>query len=99
MNPTPRQQALLDATLAVLEPDERILAAWLGGSFGQGSADEWSDVDVHTCVADDDLVAVEADIDRIRSAIMTPCSPPSSAPLPGASSASGSSTTSGTTST
>src|SRR5215210_4975609 len=42
---------LLERAVSVLRTDDRILAAWLGGSFGAGYADAWSDVDVH-CLID-----------------------------------------------
>ena len=32
---------------AKLENDARVLAAWLEGSFGRGSADRYSDIDLH----------------------------------------------------
>jgi len=38
----------------VLQLDDRILAAWLEGSFARGTADAWSDVDLHVAVHDDD---------------------------------------------
>lgn len=50
---TAAQLALLDHAAAVLEADDRILAAWLGGSFATGEADPWSDLDIHCCVEDD----------------------------------------------
>lgn len=37
---------LLDRLVASLERDERVVAAWLSGSLGRGTADAWSDVDV-----------------------------------------------------
>ena len=33
--------------------DERIVAAWLGGSFGTGIADDYSDIDLHLLIADE----------------------------------------------
>jgi hypothetical protein len=44
---------LLEHATEVLGRDERILAAWLGGSFATGEADPWSDLDIHCCVSDD----------------------------------------------
>lgn len=40
------QQDFLAALLLLLEPDERIRALFLSGSFGRGTADAWSDVDL-----------------------------------------------------
>ena len=49
---TEPQLALLRRAEAVLREDERILAAWLAGSFAVEEADAFSDVDVHCCVED-----------------------------------------------
>jgi hypothetical protein len=38
----------------VLAADERVLAAWLEGSFAGGTADPWSDIDLHVAIADND---------------------------------------------
>jgi len=38
----------------ILAADERIAAAWLEGSFASGTADAWSDVDLHVVVPDAD---------------------------------------------
>jgi len=40
------RDAWLDATRRQLHGDERVAAVWLVGSLGQGSGDEWSDVDL-----------------------------------------------------
>jgi hypothetical protein len=37
----------------MLRGDERIVAAWVGGSVGRGEADDLSDVDIHLAVADE----------------------------------------------
>lgn len=44
--PTPAQTGLIEAIHRVLEADPRVDAAWLSGSFGRGTADDFSDVDV-----------------------------------------------------
>jgi len=49
---------LLDRIVAVLEADERVVAAWLGGSLGRGTGDAWSDVDLWVIVADERMAAV-----------------------------------------
>ncbi len=43
------QEELIRAARIALESDERVLAAWVGGSFGSGTADEYSDVDLTLC--------------------------------------------------
>jgi hypothetical protein len=48
-----RQRALIDRAVVVVNGDDRILAAWLGGSYASGQADAYSDVDLHCLVVDD----------------------------------------------
>jgi hypothetical protein len=67
---TDEQQALVDRCIEVLSADERILGAWLDGSLGQDAGDEWSDVDVHCYVADDDLPAYDAGWRDLMAAIL-----------------------------
>ncbi|MDQ3539281.1 MAG: nucleotidyltransferase domain-containing protein [Chloroflexota bacterium] len=52
-----RRDVLLARIREAFEADERVLAAWLAGSYGRGTADEWSDIDLHVVVRDDDLTA------------------------------------------
>ena len=56
---TAPQLALIDRSVEVLRADERILAAWLVGSFALGHADPFSDVDLHCLVADDAMPSLE----------------------------------------
>lgn len=49
-----RDALLLKAT-ALLEGDERVVAAWLYGSLGRGTADEWSDIDLWVVLADSSI--------------------------------------------
>ncbi len=49
-----RDALLLEAT-ALLEGDERVVAAWLHGSLGRGTADEWSDIDLWVVLADSSI--------------------------------------------
>lgn len=44
---------LLERIVAVLAADERVVAAWLGGSLGRGRGDAWSDLDLWVVVADE----------------------------------------------
>lgn len=57
--PTDAQTDLLNGALAACHADARILGAWLSGSFGQGVGDEYSDIDLHCYVADEELMGVE----------------------------------------
>lgn len=53
--PTEAQERLIERAAAVTRADDRILAAWLGGSFGNGTADAYSDVDLHCLVGDESV--------------------------------------------
>src|SRR5687768_14238666 len=46
------REALLREATILLESDARVVAAWLHGSLGRGTADEWSDIDLWVVVAD-----------------------------------------------
>jgi predicted nucleotidyltransferase len=48
------QQAVLGRFVEACEADERIVAAFLGGSRGAGREDEWSDLDVYVVTSDED---------------------------------------------
>lgn len=50
-----RRDALFGRIREELEADERVVAAWLAGSFGRGTEDAWSDLDLHVVVRDDAL--------------------------------------------
>jgi predicted nucleotidyltransferase len=47
---------ILNRIVSRLERDERVLAAWLSGSTGRGTDDDWSDIDLHISVRDEDYV-------------------------------------------
>lgn len=49
---TAPQRGLLKRAVEVLCADDRVLAAWLVGSFATGEADPFSDVDLHCCIDD-----------------------------------------------
>jgi predicted nucleotidyltransferase len=53
--------ALIREAKEALEADPRILACWLEGSFARGTADAWSDIDLHIAVADVNWDAVLAE--------------------------------------
>ena len=50
---TAEQERVIDQARQVLEADPRVAACWLEGSFAAGTADAWSDVDMHVAVADE----------------------------------------------
>ncbi len=70
--PTPNpadfpQSSLIESATKVFESDRRILCAWLGGSFGEATADRWSDVDFRLVVPDDDFQSfVDADLELLE---------------------------------
>lgn len=77
------QVALLERAVEVLRADERILAAWLHGSFAVGRGDPFSDVDVHCCVDDDVAAELAGDgwkkmLARITPIVMSVSFPPPS---------------------
>jgi predicted nucleotidyltransferase len=55
---TDAQSRLVEEARSCFEQDSRILACWLEGSFAAGTADPWSDVDLHIAVADEDWASV-----------------------------------------
>jgi hypothetical protein len=56
-----RLEAFVEHATATLRADQRIVAAWLGGSLAAGAADAYSDVDLRVAVADDAFDAFVAD--------------------------------------
>ena len=62
-------EAFVDHASRTLESDDRILAAWLGGSLASGTADAYSDVDLRIAVADDAFDAFVADWRSLPSSL------------------------------
>lgn len=56
----PGYRGLLEALVAVADPDDRIRAMWLGGSVARGVADAGSDLDVLLAVRDEARADFEA---------------------------------------
>ncbi|MCY3802218.1 MAG: hypothetical protein OXG46_11650 [Chloroflexi bacterium] len=57
------QWSLIENATSVVESDQRVLCAWLGGSFGEATADRWSDVDFRLVIGDGDFQDfVDADL-------------------------------------
>ena len=54
------QFQLIEAARAVPARDARVIAAWVGGSIAEGTADRWSDVDLRLAVEESDLAEVMA---------------------------------------
>jgi predicted nucleotidyltransferase len=48
-----RQQAVITRAREILPTDERVLGVYLIGSYGAGTADRFSDVDLHLVIADE----------------------------------------------
>src|SRR5438105_457538 len=51
--PSKNQRSVLQRFVEACEPDERIIAAFLGGSFAGGKADEYSDLDIYLITTDE----------------------------------------------
>lgn len=56
--PDSPQLQLVESARAVLGRDPKVMAAWVGGSIADGTADRWSDVDLRLVVEDSELAAV-----------------------------------------
>ena len=48
-----RRTTMLDRIVALFSTDPRFRAGWLEGSLADGSGDDYSDIDLHLCIADD----------------------------------------------
>lgn len=65
-------QGLIETLTQALSSDPRVLAVYLSGSNGRGTADEYSDVDLAVCAAPDDLPSLCEDmIDLIEGVAET----------------------------
>ena len=53
-----RRDEVLDRAVKLLSHDERLTAGWLEGSLADGSADPYSDIDLHLCVIDKEWDAI-----------------------------------------
>lgn len=78
---TAPQRALLERACEVLAADERVLAAWLHGSFALGQEDPFSDLDAHCCVIDEAADQLSGDgwkeiLHRITPTVMATTFPP-----------------------
>ena len=81
---TALQEELIERARQILEDDERVAACWLEGSFASGTADTWSDVDIHVAIYDeryDDFFSGRIDtLNRFRTILAH-----GETPLPGGS--------------
>lgn len=57
----PNHQAILDRFVAACRADERIIAAFLGGSYARGTMDEHSDLDLYVITTDEAYDTIVAD--------------------------------------
>ena len=62
-------QEYLKAFADKADSDGRILAAWLEGSFGRGTADRYSDIDIHLLVAEADKEGFQQELESWLSDI------------------------------
>ena len=53
VTPSVGQARIIERAAEVTASDSRIQAAWLGGSFAAGTADEFSDIDLHCAISAD----------------------------------------------
>lgn len=58
------REDFLTRAIKIFQADQRVVAAWLEGSLAWGTADAWSDLDLHVVIADDEYVAF---VERRRS--------------------------------
>ena len=65
------QETLIARVTSALEPDDRVRGLFLGGSFGRGTADEWSDVDFIALIPREQHESFEADWRGTLEAIMS----------------------------
>jgi hypothetical protein len=76
--------ALLALAVRLLKADERIVAAWLHGSMGRGTQDDWSDIDLFIVVADEEMEVVGAErgafVSRAGSLLLTVEAPQNAPP-------------------
>lgn len=73
MNDSPsRQRQLIERAAEILHADDRVIAAYLIGSHAAGTADEYSDIDLHCVVSDEDFPSCLADLDKILDDIAGP---------------------------
>ncbi len=54
-NLPPNYQAIVDRFVTACQSDQRILAAFLGGSFARGTADQFSDLDLRLITSEEDF--------------------------------------------
>lgn len=74
LNPDRRHErdALLQSISSLLSREDRVVAAWLFGSLGRGTADDFSDIDIWIVVEDDQIDAVAAARQAFAAQIETP---------------------------
>jgi predicted nucleotidyltransferase len=56
------QRSIIQSFAAACEQDERVVAAFLGGSLATGKADQWSDLDIYVITIDEAYIDFLADL-------------------------------------
>ena len=64
-------QEYLRAFVDKADSDERILAVWLEGSFAKGTADRYSDIDIHLLVAEENKETFQQELESWLSDIQS----------------------------
>ena len=54
IQPSPHHQVVMNRFVAACQADERVVAAFLGGSYARGAADAYSDLDLYLITTDKD---------------------------------------------
>ena len=64
-------ERLLANIVATLDQDERVVAAWLAGSFGRGEGDAWADYDLYVAIEDEAIASFLADRPQLFASLGT----------------------------
>ena len=67
--PSQRQLDIIERATEVTSGDKRLLAAWIAGSFANGIADEYADIDLHILVEDQYLGAMRTGWTELAASI------------------------------
>jgi predicted nucleotidyltransferase len=68
----PNQQGFLDLFTKACQQDDRIIAAFLAGSYARGAADEYSDLDLGLITTDEDFDDFSANLESFISRLGEP---------------------------
>jgi predicted nucleotidyltransferase len=70
--PTPAHQIVIQRFVAACQDDERVIAAFLGGSYARGAADAYSDLDLYLITSDEGYAGFVADRQAFMQRLGTP---------------------------